>query len=331
MPPGSLIDSTSWRHPEICLSDPVTPILGKAQLVRKIMATAKVSGRTAKHPDTPNSAPRPAAPPPAAPPGPPPATDQGVRRSTARNEQGEPQTQVQRPVPNMITVDQLRQIFTDPRQATDAYLASIAAEVNTDLVKYKLETPLRRAHFFAQIKGEVGQGMKPARENWEYSPAALRAFSKYYRDHPAESIQDGYLKVNGRITRRANQDAIGRKHFVKLNNNRKDTHPEDGSNFRGRGLLQITGYGKYSGFMNDYNSFWAGAPPGTVDDPELVCQFPYSIRSALWFWVTYRVFERADRGHSPDHVELVTRRVNGGVMHLAERQAAFVIADRAFL
>ena len=47
--------------------DDVIPIMGKAQLVRKIMASAKVGGRTAKHLENPTPAPRPAAPPAPAP------------------------------------------------------------------------------------------------------------------------------------------------------------------------------------------------------------------------------------------------------------------------
>ena len=231
----------------------------------------------------------------------------------------------------MVTLAQLRRIFTDPRQATDAYWQSIADEVNTDLVKYELNTPLRRAHFFAQIKGETGQGMKPKRENWEYSRTALLAFSSYYRQHPAEATQDGYLKNDrGRIIRRANQTAIGRKHFLRLNGNRQ-THPEDGSNFRGRGLMQITGYEKYSGFMTGFNTLWTGSAPNCVEDPELICQYPHSIRSAIWFWVTYRVYEPADNGSTHQHVTLVSRRVNGGAMGLEERQEAFLISKMAFL
>lgn len=311
--------------------DDVIPIMGKAQLVRKIMSTVKVHGHTAKHPEKAKPAPRPTAPPPPAPPGPPPAANQGVAPTPATNEEGAHQTQVQRPVPGLVTLAQLRQIFTDTRQATDAYLTSIAAEVNIDLVKFKLDTPLRRAHFFAQIKGETGQAMKPHRENWEYSRTALLAFSSYYREHPQEATQDAYAKdSHGRKIRHADQEAIGRKHFLRLNGNRQ-THPQDGSNFRGRGLLQITGYEKYSNFIHEYNNFWAGTPPNCVDDPELICQFPYSIRSAIWFWVKYNVYVPADHGSTTSDVSHVSHRVNGGTMGLAERQAAFLISKGAFL
>jgi len=212
--------------------DDVVPIMGTSILRRKILSTAKVHGHTEKHPETPAPAPRPTQPPPPTPPGPSPTTPQGVSPTSTHNEQGEPQTQVQRPVPGKVTVEQLRQIFTSSQEASDAYLQQVADDVNIDLVKFKLDTVLRRAHFFAQIKGEVGQGMKPVTEKWEYSAESLRRFSSYYRGHPDEAVQDGYLKnSHGKITRHANQEAIGRKHFSRLNGNRSD-HPEDGSNFR---------------------------------------------------------------------------------------------------
>jgi predicted chitinase len=173
--------------------------------------------------------------------------------------------------------------------------------------------------------------MQPKRESWVYSPETLLKISPgYYRKHPDEAKQDGYLKdEHDKIIRPANEDAIGRKHFSRLNGNRK-SHPEDGSNFRGRGLLQITGYEKYSRFMHDYPKFWAGPVPNCVDDPELIVKFPYSIRSAAWFWLRYNVYEAADKGATPDDVAKVTLVVNGGSMGLKERRAAFLVSYPAF-
>lgn len=311
--------------------DDVVPVLGQCKLVRKVLATAKVTSKTEKHPDTkPAAALAPSLPPPP-PPGPSPADGQGVRPKPIRNEKDEPQTQTSRPVPGEITLAQLRKIFTDSALATDAHLQSVADELNPHLAVFKLDTPLRRAHFFAQIKGETGNGMQPKRESWEYSPATLKRFSKiYYKDHPEEAEQDGYLKdQRGKIVRHADQDAIGRKHFSRLNGNR-ESHPEDGSNFRGRGLLQITGYEKYSRFMNEYPKFWPGPVPNCVDDPELIVRFPYSIRSAAWFWLRYKVYIAADKGATPGDVANVTQRVNGGSEGLKERRDAFLVSYPAF-
>lgn len=310
--------------------DDVVPELGKCKLVRKVLATAKVISKTERHPERkPDVSPMPSLPPPT-PPGPSPDSAQGVIPASRKNERDEPQTQATRPVPATITVAQLRKIFTDPTRASDAYLQSVADELNVDLTKFKLDTPLRRAHFFAQVKGETGNGMKPKTEDWEFSPEALKTFSTYYAKHPKEAVEDGYLKdAKGRFRRHANQDAIGKKHYLRLNGNRLD-HPDDGSKYRGRGLLQITGYEKYSGFMNDYGKLWSGPAPNSVNDPEIVVKFPFSVRSAVWFWLKKKVYELADKGATPAHVEQVSIRVNGGKTGLKERQDAFKVSYPAF-
>jgi predicted chitinase len=115
-------------------------------------------------------------------------------------------------------------------------------------------------------------------EDWEYSRAALLSFSSYYRQHSDEATQSAYLKDSHRVfIRHADQEAIGRKHFLMVNGNRKATHPEDGSNFRGRGLLQITGFEKYSGFKNECGNYWLGTAPDSVENPQCIVQFPYSV------------------------------------------------------
>jgi putative chitinase len=310
--------------------DDVIPLIGKPQLVRKILSTVKVKSTTEAAEKTSSPAARPRLPPPPTPAGPSPADKQGVDVNSRKNESGVPQTQIERAVPGEVTLSQLRNIFPIARLATDDYLKAIAAEVNVDLVRFKLDTPLRRAHFFSQIKGETGESMKPQREGWQYSKATLMAFSQYYRDHPAEAESDAYLKDHrGKIIRRANEDAIGTKHFGKLNGNRA-THPEDGSKFRGRGLLQITGFKKYDGFTQEYGRDWTDAAPDCVEDPELIVKFPYSIRSAIWFWRKFNVYELADGGSQPTNVTKVSLRINGGSMGLKERKDAFVIAYGAF-
>jgi predicted chitinase len=309
--------------------DDVVPIMGRASLVRKVLDTAKTQTQTERHPQNPLPVARPTQLPPPTPAGPSPETRQGVDTTPTTNEQGAPQTQVQRAVPREVTLAQLRLIFPSTRAASDDYLQKIADEVNKDLVKFKLDSPLRRAHFFSQIKGEVGLPMKPKREGWQYSPATLKSFSDYYKHHPQEAEADGYLKdAHGHVIRPANEIAIGEKHFGKLNGNRAD-HPRDGSDFRGRGLLQITGYEKYSKFMKEYKDYWNDSAPDCISDPELIIQYPYSIRSAMWFWLKYRISSAAISDEE-QCIRNVTVRVNGALMGFNERKAAFILAYRAF-
>lgn len=52
-----------------------------------------------------------------------------------------------------ITLQQLKAIFTT---ASDNELLAVANDLNIDQIKYGLDSPLRRAHFFAQILQEGG-------------------------------------------------------------------------------------------------------------------------------------------------------------------------------
>lgn len=166
---------------------------------------------------------------------------------------------------NGVTYNQLKTIFP---QASDANLNIVVAELQGRLEEFKLDTPTRLRHFFSQIKGEVGPQMKGKTEGFQFSPATLRSFSRYYREHPVESENDGYEKNSaGRIIRRADEQAIGRKHYLRLNGNRQN-NPDDGYNFRGRGLIQVTGYEKYNGFMEGYHEYWSDEAPDTVSEPE---------------------------------------------------------------
>jgi predicted chitinase/LysM repeat protein len=231
-------------------------------------------------------------------------------------------------LPTQITVDQLQQIFSD---ANTEFLQQVCDELNPNLVRYKLDTRLRKAHFFAQIYGETNTSMRPVTESWEYSPAALISFSSYYRSNPEEAHQDGYLKdSHQRIIRHCDQQAVGRKHFERLNGNRQD-HPEDGYNLRGRGLIQITGYDKYNGFMVAYSSLWTGAVPDTVNHPDLVNQMPYAVRSAVWFWMRlHTLYLIADTGSTNQVVDRISHIVNGGAMGQDARRTGFSLAIGAF-
>lgn len=328
------IETFVWSRKALAYKklDDVTPDAGgRKKLVRKVMKTFKVDARTEKLNNNARAAKRPSKPTAPPPPGPSPKTPQGVQATQGKDESGQPMVSVSRAVPGQITVEQLKKIFP---AANSQHLQSVADECNRDLIKFNLDTPRKRAHFFAQIRGEIGSAMHPKTEDWEYSPETLKAFSSYYKSHPEEADKDGHLrapsrgKKRGKIIRRANQKNIGEKHFLKLNGNRAN-HPSDGYDFRGRGMIQITGYEKYSKFSEEYSDYFPGATPDTVNNPEIVNSTPFAIRSAIWFW-NYREAYLAIKTGEKSEVRAVTILVNGGVMGLKERQEAFVVTEAAF-
>lgn len=86
----------------------------------------------------------------------------------------------------------------------------------------------------------------------------------------------------------------------------------DGSKFRGRGLIQITGRANYAA---------CGEALGLdlINQPTLLEQPQYAAMSAAWFWSSRGLNTLADLGD----LLKITRRINGGLNGLADRQALY--------
>jgi putative chitinase len=89
-----------------------------------------------------------------------------------------------------------------------------------------------------------------------------------------------------------------------------DEDSGDGYRYRGRGLIQLTGKDNYSRF--------AEAIEFSMDEVvEYLATPEGAVESACWFWSENGLNELADS----DDVTKVTKRVNGGTIGLAEREA----------
>ena len=86
----------------------------------------------------------------------------------------------------------------------------------------------------------------------------------------------------------------------------------DGSKYRGRGLIQITGRANYAA---------CGDALGLdlINKPELLELPQHATMSAAWFWSTRGLNTLADQGQ----FEKITRRINGGLTGQDERQALY--------
>jgi putative chitinase len=91
----------------------------------------------------------------------------------------------------------------------------------------------------------------------------------------------------------------------------------DGTRYKGRGLIQITG-------RENYRRCGAALGLDLIGQPELLEQPLNACRSAGWFWRTHGLNELADAGDQ----ERITRRINGGTNGLADRLALFKTAER---
>ncbi len=88
-----------------------------------------------------------------------------------------------------------------------------------------------------------------------------------------------------------------------------NTEPGDGILFKGRGLIQITGRANYAA---------CGAALGCdlIGNPAILEQPELASRSAAWFWSTHGLNQLADAGN----FERITRKINGGINGLADRE-----------
>jgi predicted chitinase len=315
------INTFVWSRQSLAFKklDDVIAEPGQRKVVRKFLKTFKVDGHPKQLPRHPTNNPPPEkhAPPP--PPGPSPKDNQGHNPKDGQDENGIPQAKPERPVPISITKEQLRKIFPKLKGGapTDAHLQAVADELNTDLAKYKLDTPYRRAHFFGQVKRE-SPSLSGAAENLNYTPEGLIATFGYYRKHKKEAMEDGRIeqklpKGKKKITQAAKQETIANKVYMGPDGNDSlgNDQPGDGWKFRGRGVHQTTGRKNYGAFTKASPKYWDGEND-FLANPELLAQMPYTLRSAVAFWLDHGCWQDADAGITDAATDAVTKKINSG-------------------
>jgi putative chitinase len=175
---------------------------------------------------------------------------------------------------------------------------SVIAQIPDVMAKFKINTPLRLAHFLAQCGHESG-GFRAVKENLNYGAKGLLGlFKKYF---PNEAKAKLYERKPEKIANLIYGGRMG-------------NGPEasgEGYKFCGRGYIQLTGKQNYTAFGKSIN----------VDicaNPELVAT-KYPLLSAAWFFNKNGLHKMADGGATDTVVTSVTKRVNGGTIGLPDR------------
>lgn len=135
-------------------------------------------------------------------------------------------------------------------------------------------------------------------ENLNYSATGLlTTFPKYFNTSTAAE----YARKPERIANRVYA-------------NRMNNGPEssgDGWNFRGSGIIQITGRTNYANC-----SIYIFSDSRLLTNPELLREPEFALRSALWFWSVNNLNDISD-------MTLLTRKINGGSNGLGDRIARY--------
>ncbi|MDM5083348.1 glycoside hydrolase family 19 protein [Aeromonas rivipollensis] len=245
----------------------------------------------------------------------------------------------------IFTLDIMKRIYTNfqSNNSKDNELQGIADELNEHIEFYQLDTPLKRTHFFAQILQETGPSLSTSEgENWSIN--ALKGFAggrnrrypdgRLYADAHGYKIKDRrtglYLKEDGsQISQLDKIEAFNTIYGNRprdLGNGDYDTN--DGWNFRGRGLKQVTGRYNYTTFNTwhrENQAMWPNDTLNAVLNPELLSDIKFATRSAAWFWIgqgTTKCFEFASEA-TDDAVNKITDIVNYHTDSRANRIAHF--------
>jgi putative chitinase len=163
------------------------------------------------------------------------------------------------------------------------------------LPDYDITTPRRIAAFLAQCSHESAE-FTQLKENLNYSAKGL--MKTWPSRFTNITVANNYAR---------NPRAIANKVY----SNRLGNGPEssdDGWKYRGRGIIQLTGYSNYKEFADDIDI--------SVDDciPYLE-SFEGAVHAACWFWDTRSLNKYSDN----NNIKEQTRIINGGYTNLTDR------------
>lgn len=197
-----------------------------------------------------------------------------------------------------LTAPRLRRLW--PRGKAE-WITAIAASAGTVLPAHGITTRVRLCHFMAQVSHECGGGTV-AEENLYYS--AVRMTQVWPSRFRTVATAQPYAQ-NGR--------ALANKVYNGRMGNRPGT--DDGWNYRGRGLIQITGRDGYAQVGRIAGLDLVGKPHLANEPGNLL-----TVAAAFWSW---KGMNALCRDLSDASLVAVTKRVNGGTNGLADRRSYF--------
>ena len=203
-----------------------------------------------------------------------------------------------------------------------------ADAVSAACQEFGIDTPKRIAGFLSQCAHESG-GFERLQENLNYSAEGMAGIwpSRFAVQEP-DPKRPGKTKPK----KDANSKNIPNKFALALHrkpemianvvySNRMGNgsiESGEGWKYRGRGLKQLTGKSNHSDCSK-------GLGVDLVDNPDLLLQPTYAARSAAWFWQKNNCNTFADAGD----IEGLTKRINGGLIGIADRKARYQAAERS--
>ena len=255
-----------------------------------------------------------------------------------------------------VTAAELKKIFTN---ADEAVLKK-AAEAYTKYMKdLNMQTCWNKAHFFAQASIEVGLSfILKNGENLNYSTQRLvygdyskdfvkgnvrtntpghyttgkfhkRPYS-YFDDHKDEAEKYGRKDLNknsDELIQKANEEMIANLAYgpnSKMGKQLGNTGTTDGWDFRGRGLVQLTGRANYN-LVNKYTKQQESID--IVTNPEKVSEVNIAVLTSMGYWKNHRGDTKSN-GETDENV--LSRLVGNDVDYAGKKKSFDEVTSKLF-
>ena len=176
---------------------------------------------------------------------------------------------------------------------SEALAARWFSHITSAMKEFGISKPEDQAMFIAQVGHESG-GFTRLQENFNYSVNALGRRA----GEPPLPLERQRAIANLVYSKRMGNNA-----------------PGDGWNYRGRGLIQVTG-------LNNYRDCGNGLKVDLLESPELLAQDEYAARSAAWFFASKGCMK-----YTGD-IARVTLIINGGRNGIDDRRARYINASK---
>lgn len=207
-----------------------------------------------------------------------------------------------------VTRDQLIHVMPECDHVIDVYIPFL----NEAFERFEINTPIRVAAFIAQT-GHESTRYTRIEENLNYSAnGLLRTFPNYFSPPSATEFAYKPQRIANKIY--ANRGGNGNE------------DSGDGWKFRGRGLIQLTFQRAYMGASKRLT----GDPQTFLENPNLVLQPEWAVRTAADYWDVNNLNNFADRNSDVEFRNL-TRKINGGLRGLDDRMSIWEKAKKAFI
>ena len=204
-----------------------------------------------------------------------------------------------------LSMDKFTQFFPN---APEEKKQEVLEVFNKYCQAFEINTPLRVAHFFAQVKEEVGETINYKNESLNYSIDSLKYGDfKYFRNNHEEA--EIYGRGNGHS---ANPEAIANRAYGNRNDlGNGDVASGDGWSFRGKGFLQLTGRTNYENANKEIQERAANSNIDIITNPESILTIKGAMVSSMAYWTMNRLNTKADNaGWDKEKVDTITDVVN---------------------